>query len=64
VRIAFQALLQQGIYRIRLRLANAPTLASTTVLARHEGSLSFEVVDDCRHRFTGLFPLYMDVETA
>ncbi len=64
VRIAFQALLQQGIYRIRLRLANAPTLASTTVLARHEGSLSFEVIDDCRIRFTGLFPLDMHVETA
>lgn len=64
VRITFQALVQQGIYRIRLRLANSPTLASTTLLARHEGSLSFEVVDDCRHRFTGLFPLDMHVDTA
>ena len=31
------------------------------VLARQEGSPSFEVVDDSRERFTGLFNLPMDV---
>lgn len=61
--VAFQAHLQQGIYRIRLRLVNAPSLANTVVLARHEGTLSFEVVDDCRSRFTGMFPLDMRVAT-
>jgi lipopolysaccharide transport system ATP-binding protein len=31
------------------------------VLARHEGHPSFEVVDDSRERFTGLFPMPMAV---
>lgn len=61
VAVSFDALLQQGIYRIRLRIVDAPTLASTTVLSRQEGTLSFEVVDDCRERFTGLFPLPIQV---
>ena len=64
LRVGFDALLQQGIYRIRLRVVDSPTLASTTVLCRQEGTLSFEVVDDCRDRFTGLFPLDMQIETA
>ncbi|MES2857709.1 MAG: ABC transporter ATP-binding protein [Pseudomonadota bacterium] len=63
VNVSFHAGLQQGIYRIRLRLVNAPSLANTTAIARHEGTLSFEVVDDCRSRFTGLFPLEMQVDT-
>ncbi len=61
VSVAFDALLQQGIYRIRLRIVDAPTLGATTVLSRQEGTLSFEVVDDCRASFTGLFPLPMQV---
>jgi lipopolysaccharide transport system ATP-binding protein len=64
VAVCFHALLQQGIYRIRLRVADAPTLGATTVLSRQEGTLSFEVVDDCRARFTGLFPLEMDVRVG
>lgn len=61
VMVSFDALLQQGIYRIRLRVVDAPSLGTTTVLSRQEGALSFEVVDDCRTRFTGLFPLPMTV---
>lgn len=61
VMVAFDALFQQGIYRIRLRIVDAPSLGATRVLSRQEGSLSFEVVDDCRARFTGLFPLPMQV---
>jgi lipopolysaccharide transport system ATP-binding protein len=61
VAVSFDALLQQGIYRIRLRVVDAPSLGTTTVLSRQEGTLSFEVVDDCRNRFTGLFPLPMTV---
>lgn len=64
VRIAFDAIFQQGIYRIRTRIVDAPNLDQTTVLSRQEGTLSFEVVDDCRDRFTGLFPVPMDVETS
>jgi len=57
--VSFDALFQQGIYRIRLRIVDAPSLGATRVLSRQEGSLSFEIVDDCRERFTGLFPLPM-----
>lgn len=62
VRIRLDAAFQQGIYRIRTRVADAPTLERTTVLARQEGWLSFEVVDDSRHLFTGLFPVPMAIE--
>jgi len=63
VRIGMHASFQQGVYRIRTRVVDAPTLEQTTVLARQEGRLSFEVVDDSRHLFTGLFPVPMDIHT-
>ena len=59
--VDFDACFQQGIYRIRTRVVDAPTLDQTTVLSRQEGRLSFEVVDDSRERFTGLFPVPMDI---
>ena len=62
VRISLDAAFQQGIYRVRTRVVDAPTLERTTVLARQEGWLSFEVVDDSRHLFTGLFPVPMAIE--
>lgn len=62
VRITLDAAFQQGIYRVRTRVVDAPTLDRTTVLARQEGWLSFEVVDDSRHLFTGLFPVPMAIE--
>lgn len=61
VSISFDACFQQGVYRIRTRVVDAPGLDSTTVLARQEGTLSFEVIDDSRALFTGLFPVPMDV---
>jgi lipopolysaccharide transport system ATP-binding protein len=62
LRIGFDATFQQGVYRIRTRIVDAPSLDRTTVLSRQEGTLSFEVVDDCREMFTGLFPVPMDIE--
>lgn len=64
VRICLQAAFQQGIYRVRTRVVESPSLDRTTVLTRQEGWLSFEVVDDCRHLFTGLFPVPMSVEVT
>lgn len=61
LRMDFRALLQKGVYRFRLRLLDSASLHQHIVLARQEGSPSFEVVDDSRERFTGLFPLPMDV---
>ena len=62
VRIRLRATLQKGVYRLRLRLVDAPTLEQTETLSRQEGLLSFDVVDDSRARFTGLFPLPMEIE--
>ena len=59
--IAFRATLQKGVYRLRMRIVDAPTLEQTTVLSRQEGWLSFDVVDDSRDHFTGLFPMPMDI---
>lgn len=61
--VAFQATLQKGVYRFRMRVVDAPTLEQTEMLSRQEGWLSFDVVDDSRDQFTGLFPLPMTIET-
>ena len=62
VHIRMHAAFQQGIYRIRTRVVDSPAFDRTTVLARQEGALSFEVVDDSRDRFTGLFPVPMEIQ--
>ncbi len=59
--VTFDATLQKGVYRFRMRVVDAPTLEQTTVLSRQEGWLSFDVVDDSRAEFTGLFPIPMTV---
>ena len=56
-----RASLQMGVYRVRMRLLDSDSVQQHVVLARQEGSPSFEVVDDSRERFTGLFNLPMDV---
>ena len=61
VRIALAAQFQRGLYRVRTRVVDAPALERTTVLARQDGLLSFEVVEDSRRRFTGLFPVPMEI---
>lgn len=61
--IAFDAILQRGIYWLRMRLVNEPNAVQATVVARQQGWLSFEVGSDSRDRFVGLFPLAMSVDT-
>lgn len=62
LRVGFDANLQRGVYRIRLRLVLAPGPDHARVLSRYDSGLSFEIVDDCRERFTGLFPLPARIE--
>lgn len=62
LRVSLDAVLQKGVYRVRTRIVDAPSLDQTVLLARHDGTLSFEVIDDSRERFTGLFELPMRVE--
>lgn len=62
--VAFDATLQKGVYRFRMRLVDSPTLEQTTMLSRQEDWLSFDIVDDSRAQFTGLFPLPMTIETS
>ena len=64
VSLGFDAVLQQGLYRLRMRVVDMPSLEQTTILSRQDGHLSFEVVGDCRERFTGLFPLPMDIRVG
>ena len=53
---------QQGIYRFRFRIVDAPTIDGTLVLSRQDNLLSFEMLDDVRDQFTGLFPADMEWE--
>ena len=64
VELGFPAIFQQGVYRIRMRVVDSSSLDQTTVLSRQEGVLSFEVVDDCRDRFTGLFPVPFEIRAT
>ena len=64
LRLGFPARFQQGVYRLGFRLADARTLETTRILARQQNLLSFDVVDDSRALFTGLFPLPIDVEAV
>lgn len=59
--VGLRAQFQKGVYRFRLRLLDSADLSQHVVLARHEGTPSFEVVDDSREQFTGLFPIPMQV---
>lgn len=61
VQVQMRATFQMGVYRFRLRLLDSADVNQHVVLARQEGRPSFEVVDDSRERFTGLFPVPMDV---
>jgi lipopolysaccharide transport system ATP-binding protein len=61
LQVAFAAALQRGVYRLRMRLVLAPGPDHSRVLSRYDSGLSFEVIDDCREDFTGLFPLPMRV---
>jgi lipopolysaccharide transport system ATP-binding protein len=59
--VRFRAELQHGVYRCRLRLLDSRDVHQHVVLARHEGQPSFDIVDDSRERFTGIFPLPMAI---
>ena len=61
-RLRLAARLQQGVYRLRVRVANAPNPAQAVTLRRHDALLSFEIVDDSRERFLGLFELPMQID--
>ena len=64
--VRFRAQLAQGVYRIRARLVQAPLADQhhRRVLCRYESDLSFEVVDNSIERFSGLFPLPVEVAFA
>ena len=61
VSIAMTCGFQKGIYRVRLRLVNAPSLEQTLLMSRYDDLLSIEMIDDVRDQFTGLFPMPMDI---
>jgi len=52
---------QKGIYRIRMRLVSAPSIELTMMMSRYDELLSIEMIDDVRDKFTGLFPLPIDI---
>lgn len=64
VSVSMRATLQLGVYRIRMRLLDSNSVQQHVVLARQEGAPSFEVIDDSRELFTGVFNMPMGVEVG
>jgi lipopolysaccharide transport system ATP-binding protein len=65
LRMVFTARLARGIYRVRVRLVEAPTaLHHARVLCRYDSGLSFEIVDDSVEQFTGLFPMPCEISVS
>ena len=64
VGLRFRTRLANGIYRVRARLVQAPALHQhhRRVLCRYESNLSFEVMENSIERFSGLFPMPVDVD--
>jgi lipopolysaccharide transport system ATP-binding protein len=62
VEIGMDCCFQRGIYRIRLRIVDAPTLDQSQLLSRQDDLVSFEMVEDVRSKFTGIFPVPMNVK--
>jgi lipopolysaccharide transport system ATP-binding protein len=64
VSMAFEARLQRGVYWMRMRLVDEPPQGHAEIVARQQGWLSFEVDEDSRDRFVGLFELPMDIQVT
>ena len=64
VSMVFDARLQRGVYWMRMRLVDEPPQGHAEIVARQQGWLSFEVDEDSRERFVGLFELPMDIRVA
>lgn len=61
LRIGLSCVFQKGLYRVRLRLVNATSIEQTVLMSRYDDLLSIELIDDVRDKFTGLFPIPMDI---
>lgn len=59
LRVNLGCVFQKGVYRIRMRLVSAPTMEQTFLFSKFDDLLTFEMLDDVRDQFTGLFPLPM-----
>jgi len=62
LRINLRCCFQQGVYRFRFRIVDAPSIEQTRLLSRQDDLISLNMVEDVREKFTGLFPVPMTVE--
>lgn len=62
LRLGLQCMFQQGLYRFRLRIVDAPSLEESRLLSRQDDLISIYLYEDVRDKFTGIFYVPMDVE--
>ncbi len=53
---------QQGLYRCRFRIVDAPSLAESRMMSRQDGLISIYMLDDVREKFTGIFHVPLHCE--
>ncbi|MDG2072219.1 MAG: ABC transporter ATP-binding protein [Pseudomonadales bacterium] len=62
IRINLRCCFQQGLYRFRFRIVDAPSIDQTRLLSRQDDLISLNMVEDMREKFTGLFPVPISFE--
>ncbi len=53
---------QQGVYRFRFRIVDAPSIEDSRLLSRQDDLVSIHLVEDVRDQFTGIFPVPIEVD--
>lgn len=53
---------QQGVYRFRFRIVDAPSIEESRLLSRQDDLVSINQFEDVRDQFTGIFPVPISCE--
>ena len=62
LRLGLNCSFQQGLYRFRFRIVDAPSLEDSRLLSRQDDLVSIYLAEDVREKFTGIFYVPMDIE--
>ncbi len=59
--LGLECCFQQGVYRFRFRIVDAPSIEDSRLLSRQDDLVSIHLVEDVRDKFTGIFPVPLEI---